>query len=142
MKRLMLLYFSVIFVGCSRSDVKNAQQAPSSPLAVQPLQRTVDAFPHPPTATPASIAKELFPTAPKTVRHLHCFRSFPRGISMYAVVNKCGRPDEEIGSGLGYFIYHLEDRSTVIIRYSEINHIEDIEHVDNSGKASSLIVEK
>jgi hypothetical protein len=34
---------------------------------------------------------------------------------MYAVVQKCGRPDEEIGSGMYVFVYHLRDGSMVTI---------------------------
>jgi hypothetical protein len=141
MKMWLLICFSLILVGCTKPEVKNAQQLAPPPPPAQVSEQSAETFAHPAAITPSSIVKELFPRAPKTVRRVGCFRSFPRGISMFAVVDKCGRPDEEMGSGVGIFIYHLADKSTVAIRYTNINHIQDIEHVEKSGKTTSLLRE-
>jgi PBP1b-binding outer membrane lipoprotein LpoB len=140
MKLRLVICLSLILAGCRKPDTKNTQQATPAPTPTQTVEKTVENLPPPAANTPSSIVKELFPNATKTVRHIGCFRSFARGISMYAVVDKCGRPDQEMGSGIGIFIYHLEDKSTVTIRYTDINHIQDIEHVDKSGKTTSLLV--
>jgi len=66
-------------------------------------------------ATPQSIVKELFPDAPEKAQSAECFRSLNPEMSIYAVVQKCSRPDEEIGSGLYVFVYHLRSGSTVTI---------------------------
>ena len=43
-----------------------------------------------------------------------CFPAFAPGNSMYKIVEKCGYPDEEIGSGVYIFVYHLQHGSVII----------------------------
>ncbi len=141
MKICILICLLLILAGCSKPQVKDTQKETSSPPPAQPVEKTADAISRSATDTPESIVRKIFPNAPKTVRSIDCFRSFPRGISMYAVVDKCGRPDGEFGSGIGYFRYHLNDGSWVYMRWTDINHIQEIEHVDKSGKRASLLRE-
>ena len=141
MKMCILICLSLILAGCSEPQVKDAQKEASSPPPAQPVEKTADAIPPSATDTPESIVRKIFPNAPETARSIDCFRSFPRGISMYAVVDKCGRPDEEFGSGIGYFRYDLNDGSRVYIRWTDINHIQQIENVEKSGKTTSLLRE-
>ncbi len=60
-------------------------------------------------------------------------------MSMYLVVQKCGRPDEEVGSGLYVFVYHLQDGSNVSVSTPYLTRIDYVSYTDASGKASSLL---
>jgi len=87
--------------------------------------------------------KEMFPNVPVTVRKVECFRGFSEGISIHAIVAKCGRPDGDPCSGVGCFFYDLEDGSRIWIGYSSSpTHIRTLEHVQKSGKSVSLLVKK
>jgi hypothetical protein len=141
MKMCILICLSLILAGCSKPQVKDTQKEASSPPPALPVEKTADTVPPSATDTPESIVRKIFPNARETVRSIDCFRSFPRGVSMNAVVDKCGRPDGEYGSGIGYFIYHLNDGSTVNIRWTDINHIQEMEHVNKSRKRTSLLRE-
>ena len=90
-----------------------------------------------------AMMKEMFPNAPETARKVECFRGFSEGISMHAIVAKCGRPDGDPCSGVGCFFYDLEDGSRIWIFYSSSpTHIRTLEHVQKSGKSVSLLVRK
>jgi len=90
-----------------------------------------------------AMMKEMFPNAPETARKVECFRGFSEGISMHAIVAKCGRPDGDPCSGVGCFFYDLEDGSRIWIFYSSSpTHIRTLEHVQKSGKSVSLLVKK
>ena len=65
--------------------------------------------------TPQSMLEQMFPNAPKKADTVDCFRSLTPNMSIYMVVEKCGRADEETGSGLYIFVWHLRDGSTVAI---------------------------
>jgi len=93
-------------------------------------------------ATPQSAVKELFPNAPAKAETAECFRSLTPEMSMYAVVQKCGRPDEETGSGIYIFVYHLRDGSTVTIGTPDLYRIDHVHHTDSSGISSSLLTRK
>ena|SRR5215467_5577551 len=142
MKVLIIACLSIALTGCSTSHDKAAQQPVTSSQPAQAQSNTEKTNPSLGASTPASIPKEIFPEAPKTVRSVDCFRSFVQGVSMYAVVQKCGRPDRELGSGIGYFVYDLDDGTSVWIRWTDINHISDISHSYKSGKSSSLLSKK
>jgi hypothetical protein len=53
--------------------------------------------------TSQSIFKDLFPNAATKAQNAECFRSLTPEMSMYAVVQNSGRPDEEIGGGVYIF---------------------------------------
>jgi hypothetical protein len=91
------------------------------------------------TSEPQRIAMALFPSAPEKSQTVSCFRALKPEMSMYAVVEKCGRPDEELGSGVYIFVWHLTDGSTVWVGTPYMEKIGDIRWTDASGKASSLL---
>jgi hypothetical protein len=141
MRAPLFILLSVMLAACDKSHEKTTQ--PASLPQPGPPQNGTEKLPLSSAAsTPESIPKEIFPEAPKTVRKVDCFRSFVVGTSMYAVVQKCGRPDRELGSGIGYFVYDLDDGTFVSIRWTDINHVIDIRHSDKSGKSSSLLATK
>ena len=92
--------------------------------------------------TPQSIFQEMFPNAPKKTDSSECFRSLTPRMSIYMVVEKCGRPDEEVGSGIAIFVYHLRDGSTVAIGTPDLNRIDHVTYTDASGKRASLLSAK
>lgn len=85
-----------------------------------------------------SIPKALFPNAPEKTQSIDCFRGLAPDMSVYAVVQKCGRPDEELGSGIFIFVWHLANGSTVSIGTPYLERIGHVHYTDASGKASSL----
>lgn len=89
--------------------------------------------------TSRSVVQEMFPNAPKKEENGECFRSLTPQMSISMVVEKCGRPDEEIGSGIYIFVYHLQDGSTVSIGTPSLNRIDYVVHTDASGKRTSLL---
>ena len=89
--------------------------------------------------TPQGIARALFPDAPEKAQTVSCFRALKPDLSMYAVVQKCGTPDEELGSGVYIFMWHLADGSTVSIGTPYMEKIGDIRWTDASGQTSSLL---
>jgi hypothetical protein len=90
------------------------------------------------SSEPESIAKAMFPNAPEKAKTVACFRALSPEMSMNAVVQKCGRPDEELGSGIYIFVWHLADGSRVSVGTSYLEKIGDIRYTDSSGKTSSL----
>ena len=91
------------------------------------------------SVTPQNIAKAMFPNAPEKAKSTDCFRSLSRDMSVNTVVGKCGRPDEEIGSGIYIFVWHLDDRSTVSIGTPYLERIGSVRLTDGSGKTSLLL---
>jgi hypothetical protein len=81
----------------------------------------------------------MFPNAPEKAQSVKCFRALKPEISMNVVVQKCGRPDEELGSGIYIFVWHLADGSRVSIGTPYLEKIGDIGYTDASGKRSSLL---
>lgn len=76
--------------------------------------------------------------APPTARQVSCFTSFEQSSTMMDVVRKCGIPDEDIGSGLMIFVYHLTDGSEVVIGTPSADqpHL----RITNSFKGGKVIV--
>jgi hypothetical protein len=91
------------------------------------------------SSTPQSIARAMFPNAPEKAKSASCFRTLTPEMSMNTVVQKCGRPDEELGSGIYIFVWHLADDSTVSVGTPYLEKIGDIRFTDASGKKSSLL---
>src|SRR5882724_5395932 len=60
-------------------------------------------------------------------------------MSMNTVVEKRGRPDAELGSGLYIFVWRLADGSMVSIGTATLQRIGDVKYTDPSGKKSSLL---
>ena len=84
----------------------------------------------------------MFPNAPTKAPTVDCFRSLRPGVSVESVVQKCGRPDEELGSGIYIFVWHLADGSSVSIGTPYLDRIYDVAYSDSSGKHSSLFRKK
>ena len=92
-----------------------------------------------PASTPAGIVREMFPQAPDKVSEIGCFRSLTRDTPISAVVQMCGRPDEEVGSGIYIFLYHLADGSSVAIGTPSLDRIYYVIHTDTLGKSTYLL---
>jgi len=86
--------------------------------------------------TPEAIAKAMFPNAPDNKRDINCFRSLTVKSSVNDVVQKCGRPDEELGSGLYIFVWHMPDGSAVSIGTPYLERIGPVRLIDASGKTT------
>lgn len=89
-----------------------------------------------------SVTEEMFPSAPEKTRNIECFRNLSRGISMEELVQHCGRPDEELGSGVYIFVYHLQDGSTVTLGTPYLKRIDKAAYTDASGKHFSLLLQQ
>jgi len=88
--------------------------------------------------TPEAIAKAMFPNAPDNKRDINCFRSLTVKMSVNDVVEKCGRPDAELGSGLYIFVWHMPDGSSVSIGTPYLERIGPVRLTDTSGKTTVL----
>jgi hypothetical protein len=86
-----------------------------------------------------SVVVQLFPNAPRKADSVACFRSLTHSMAMHYVVNECGRPDEETGSGIYIFVYHLQDHSTVVIGTHNLDKLDRASYTDPSGKQSVLL---
>ncbi len=91
------------------------------------------------TPSTQGITTVMFPNAPKKAQSVECFRSLRRGMSMEAVVQKCGRPDDQLGSGIYIFVWRLADGSTVTIGTPYLEKICDVRYLDPKGKSSILL---
>ncbi|HKI00080.1 MAG TPA: hypothetical protein VJ999_13315 [Candidatus Sulfotelmatobacter sp.] len=69
--------------------------------------------------------------APKTAREFKCFKdmiskthdfSADAG-TMVDVVRRCGLPDEDVGSGVYVFVYHLKDGSIISVSTPDLKRI-------------------
>ena len=101
------------------------------------VQKTVGAQPRAPVVF--KIPKDMYPNAPNKVQSVECFRALAPSISMDMVVQRCGRPDEDLGSGIYIFVWHLADGSTVSIGTPTLDMIHDIRYTPPSGKRSSIL---
>jgi hypothetical protein len=104
--------------------------------ARQLLARTPN--PEGPGDSPESIAKAMFPNAPDNKQDINCFRLLTGEVSVNDVVKKCGRPDQELGSGLYIFVWHMPDGSYVSIGTPYLERIGPVRLTDASGKATIL----
>ena len=86
--------------------------------------------------TPMSV---MFPNAPEKAKTVDCFRALTKEISIYTVVQKCGPPDEELGSGIYIFVWHLPDGSSVNIGTPYLRGIGEIRYTDRTGNTSILL---
>jgi hypothetical protein len=92
--------------------------------------------------TPQTIARAMFPSAREKARSVECFRGFSRNAPVSAVVEKCGRPDEELGSGVYIFVWYLADGSTISVNTPYLWRIDYINYTDASGRSGSLLSAK
>ena len=141
-ERLVVLTVTLALVGCQTAMVpESPKQAADIRVADRVITRERTTSP-PQPVKPQGIVKELFPHAPEKAKTAECFRSLTPETSMYTVVQKCGRPDEERGSGLYVFVYHLQDGSSVLISTPYLTRIGYVTYTDRSGNSSSLLRRK
>lgn len=129
----LLVLLSLSLAGCRTVHVPDKQQSSGSEQqgsAASPLHET---------ETPQSIGGAMFPNAPEKAQSAGCFRELKPTMSIDSVVQKCGRPDEELGSGIYIFVWHLSDGSTISIGTSSLQRIGDVRYTGPSGKSSSLL---
>jgi hypothetical protein len=117
----------------------DASKPPDKQQSSGPEQQRSNASPVQETETPHSIARAMFPNAPEKAQSAGCFRGLKPTMSIATVVQKCGRPDEELGSGIYIFVWHLPDGSTISIGTTTLERIGDVRYTDPSGKNSSLL---
>jgi hypothetical protein len=110
---------------------------PSRPERKKPVASLLHA-----PVTFETIPRDLFPNAPSKTQSVECFRALAPSISMNMVVQRCGRPDEEVGSGIYIFVWHLADGSTVSIGTPTLDRIYDVRYTPPSGKSSSVLRRK
>jgi hypothetical protein len=102
-------------------------------------RRTVRGLPRYMTDIPQPIPEEIeLADAPKTARDVQCFQSFTPKSTMTDVVKKCGIPDELQGSGIGIFIYNLDDGSLVAVGTADFKRLMYVDHVANVEPRSLL----
>jgi hypothetical protein len=88
--------------------------------------------------TPEAIAKAMFPNASNNKQDINCFRSLTVKMSVNDVVEKCGRPDAELGSGLYIFVWRMPDGSSVSIGTPYLERIGPVRLTDASGNTTVL----
>jgi hypothetical protein len=87
----------------------------------------------------SGIPNELrLPGTPDTARETDCFRRFSNRSSMADVVKKCGLPDEQLGSGIAIFVYHMRDGSTVSVGTPDLKRLFYVYH-GQKGKTADLL---
>lgn len=135
-KQSAVLLLLIGLAGCQPAKVQEQTATPVNPRhETKPIAESKPTLP----VTPQSIPKDMFPNAPEKTKNADCFRFFTPQMSIYMVVQKCGRPDEEVGSGVYIFIYHLSDGSTVGVNTPDLNRIDYLTITDASGKRSAIL---
>ncbi|HEV3254445.1 MAG TPA: hypothetical protein VG033_08555 [Candidatus Acidoferrales bacterium] len=117
----------------------DASKPLDKPQSSAPDPQKAEANPTQETGTPQSIARDMFPNAPEKARSVDCFRALKPEMSIYTVVQKCGRPDEEVGSGIYIFVWHLVNGSTVSIGTPTLQRIYQVRYTDQSGETHLLL---
>src|SRR6266851_2383730 len=122
-----LFLFSVLTAGCKTASTPGKQQAPL------PDRAKSEASPQESTETHWNIARAMFPAALPKTTNISCFRTLTPKMSMHAVVQKCGRPDEEVGSGgVFIFVWHMPAGLTVSISTPSLERIGDVKYTNES----------
>jgi hypothetical protein len=89
MKPRRLLLFSLLMAGCKTAGMPDKQQA------LLPERQKLEAVQPQSTETHQNIARAIFPDAPQKAQSADCFSTLTPEMSVQAVVQKCGRRDEE-----------------------------------------------
>jgi hypothetical protein len=130
-RRFFLL--SLLMAGCKKTSMEKQQ-------ALLLDQQEPEASLPRSTETHQNIARAMFPNAPGKTKSVDCFRTLTPEMSVQAVVRKCGRPDEEVGSGAIFtFVWHMPDGSSVSIGTSTLERISEVKYTNESGNSSSLL---
>src|SRR5438067_5146762 len=86
-------------------------------------------------STEQAIAQRIPPTA----RTIEVFHRIKPQMSMKQVIDICGVPDEDIGSGIHIYVYKLSDQSLVRIGTPDKKRLIYVVHVLPNGEARSII---
>ena len=86
-------------------------------------------------STEKALAKQIPPTA----RTIEAFRRIKPEMSMEQVIDICGIPDADIGSGIHIYVYKLSDGSLVRIGTPDEKRLIYVAHVLPNGAARSII---
>src|SRR5256885_13153943 len=86
-----------------------------------------------------STEQALAQRIPPTTRTIEAFRRIKPQMSMKQVIDICGAPDEDIGSGIHIYVYELSDRSLVRIGTPDKKRLIYVAHVLPNGEARSII---
>jgi glucose dehydrogenase len=86
-----------------------------------------------------TIPRLAFPDSPEKTQSVDCFRGLTPKMSVYTVVRKCGRPDEEVGSGISIWVWHLKDGSTIAIGTPSLDKIYYVRYTPPSGMSTFLL---
>ena len=131
---LIAVVLILALIGCNTTKVSDKAPATQLTPEVRPATKALSN----PT-TPQSIVKELFPGAPEKTESIECFRSITSDMSMYRVAQKCGRPDEDVGSGVYVFVYHLRDGFTARVSMSDLNRVDHVSFTDAKGVDFTIV---
>src|SRR3989440_5379366 len=86
-------------------------------------------------STEQALAQQLPPTA----RTIEAFHRLKPQMSMKQVIDICGVPDEDTGSGIHIYVYKLADGSLVRIGTPDKKRLIYVVHVLPNGEARSII---
>lgn len=120
-------FYIVLIVGCIRGLLGSLADEPVNSADVKitfasPLLT--------PTRYKPPMNVPVLPLATKAPRPtLASFSALPKVISFPELVRRVGEPDEDIGSGVYIFIYHLADGSKVSVYTVDGKNIGDISHI-------------
>ena len=131
-----LLLLLVLLTACKTAG------APGQRQELRPQQQKSEVTPPQSRITPQSIPRELFPDAPEKTKSVDCFRTLTAHMSVYSVVQKCGRPDEELGSGIYIFVWHMTDGSSIAMGTPSLDKIYDVKYIASVGKELLAVAEK
>ena len=132
MKLRRLLLVSLLVAGCKTAGMPDKQHALLSER--QKLQAVQPQL----TETHQNIARAMFPDAPKKTQSADCFNTLAPEMSVQAVVQKCGRPDEEVGSGgVFIFVWHMPGGSSVSISTRTLERIGEVKYTKEPDNRSS-----
>jgi len=87
----------------------------------------------------ASTEQALAQQIPSTARAIEAFRRIQPQMSMEQIIEICGVPDEDIGSGIHIYVYKLADGSLVRIGTPDKKRLIYVAHVLPNGEARSII---
>lgn len=83
-----------------------------------------------------SVSAQQIPT---TARTIEVFRRIKPNMSMKQVIEICGQPDEDIGSGIHIYQYKLSDDSLVRIGTPDKKRLIYVNHILVNGEGHSII---
>ena len=86
-----------------------------------------------------STDQALAQRTPPTARTIEVFHRIKPQMSMKQVIDICGVPDEDIGSGIHIYVYNLSDGSLVRIGTPDKKRLIYVAHVSPNGEARSII---